>query len=133
MGWPLDIVLERGEQVRNIVGGDRAPAEGGQTPRWEVKEGAEGNGDALRSHVFVTATEPGLTLGVVVTTTKRAYYLTCKSVHSSPIRALRWRYPADSQDTTHPKTPSLLPDPTQPMRYHVGYERRASNPPPDWL
>src|SRR5205807_10079557 len=23
MGWPLDIVLERGEQVRNIVGGDR--------------------------------------------------------------------------------------------------------------
>src|SRR5215470_6509561 len=27
VGWPLDILLERGEQVRNIVGGDRAPAE----------------------------------------------------------------------------------------------------------
>src|SRR5256885_13931299 len=51
MGWPLDIVLERGEQVRNIVGGDRAPAEGGQAPRWEVKEGSEGTDAALRSHV----------------------------------------------------------------------------------
>src|SRR6516165_9091324 len=26
---PLDLVLERGEQVRNIVGGDRAPSEPG--------------------------------------------------------------------------------------------------------
>src|SRR5215472_536914 len=30
VGWPLDIVLERGEQVHNIVGGDRAP--GASTP-----------------------------------------------------------------------------------------------------
>src|SRR5438094_7364878 len=37
---PLDLVLERGEQVRNIVGGDRAPVEPNQPPRWEVKEGA---------------------------------------------------------------------------------------------
>src|SRR5262249_11877354 len=77
LGWQLDILLERGEQVRNIVGGDRAPAEGAQTPRWEVKEGAEGNGDTVRSHVFVTATEPGLTLGVIITSTKRVYYLAC--------------------------------------------------------
>src|SRR5207248_8016878 len=95
MGWPLDIVLERGEQVRNIVGGDRAPAEGGQAPRWEVKEGSEGTDAALRSHVFVTATAPGLTLGVIITSTKRTYYLTCKSVQTSPIRALKWRYPPD--------------------------------------
>src|SRR2546429_1991845 len=27
VGAPLDIVLQRGEQVRNIIGGDRAPAE----------------------------------------------------------------------------------------------------------
>src|ERR1700716_3420673 len=25
VGWPLDIMLEPGEQVRNIVGGDRRP------------------------------------------------------------------------------------------------------------
>src|SRR5712691_959235 len=27
VGWPLDIVLEPGEQIHNIVGGDRAPPE----------------------------------------------------------------------------------------------------------
>ena len=90
MGWPLDILLERGEQVRNLVGGDRDPAEGTQTPRWEVKEGADGAGDTQRPHVFVTATEPGLTLGLIITSNKRTYYLTCKSVQTSPIRAVRW-------------------------------------------
>ena len=134
MGWPLDLVLERGEQVRNIVGGDRAPAEGGQTPRWEVKEGAEGTGETLRSHVFVTATEPGLTLGLIITSTKRTYYLTCKSVQTSPIRALRWHYPPAIPDTpTTPKSPGLLPDPTRPAHYHVGYDLTASQPTPAWL
>ena len=32
---PLDLLLERGEQVRNIVGGDRAPADSNQTARWQ--------------------------------------------------------------------------------------------------
>ena len=41
---PLDIVLEAGEQVRQIVDGDRAPLEQGQTRRWEVKEGGDGAG-----------------------------------------------------------------------------------------
>ena len=45
LGQPLDIVLEAGEQVRQIVDGDRAPAEQGQARRWEVKEGGEGVGD----------------------------------------------------------------------------------------
>src|SRR6266851_5256047 len=70
VGWPLDVVLEHGEQVRNIVGGDRSPGDippapklpamapgevralvPGEAPapesagarRWEVKEGADGN------------------------------------------------------------------------------------------
>ena len=45
LGQPLDIVLEAGEQVRQIVDGDRAPAEQGQARRWEVKEGGDGVGD----------------------------------------------------------------------------------------
>jgi len=134
MGWPLDILLERGEQVRNLVGGDRAPAEGTQTPRWEVKEGTDGAGETQRSHVFVTATAPGLTLGLIITSSKRTYYLTCKSVQTSPIRAVRWRYPAETPDTpTTPKLPGLLPDPTQPARYHVGYQLTASQPTPVWV
>jgi len=61
VGWPLDIVLEQGEQVRNIVGGDRAPLDAGQPPRWEIKEGADGHGETQRPHVFLTVSEPGLT------------------------------------------------------------------------
>src|ERR1043165_4725570 len=66
IGWPLDVILERGEQVRNLVGGDRKPQAEGQTIPWEAKEGTEGQGESLRSHVFVTASTPGLTLGLIV-------------------------------------------------------------------
>src|SRR5919202_991409 len=34
MTAPLDVVLGPGEQVRNIVGGDRTPAESHKTLRW---------------------------------------------------------------------------------------------------
>jgi P-type conjugative transfer protein TrbG len=133
VGWPLDIVLERGEQVRNIVGGDRAPMSEGQTARWEIKEGADGLGETLRHHVFLTASAPGLTTGLIVTTTKRTYYLTCKSVTSSPIRVVRWRYPQEPEAQPRRATePGVLPDPAQPRHYHVGYTFVASQPPPHW-
>jgi type IV secretory pathway VirB9-like protein len=134
VGVPLDIVLERGEQVRNIVGGDRGPAEANQTPRWEVKEGADGQGDTLRPHLFLTASAPRLTTGLVVTTTKRTYYLPGKSVPKSPLRVVRWQYAQDATEKPLKATePGLLPDPAQPMQYHVGYELSASHPPPHWL
>ncbi len=38
VGWPLDVLLERGEQVRNIVGGDRAPTETNQGPRCSQRQ-----------------------------------------------------------------------------------------------
>jgi len=132
VGAPLDIVLQRGEQVRNIIGGDRAPVEPNQTTRWEIKEGADGIGDTLRQHVFVTATTPGLTLGLLVTTTLRTYYLTCKSVGKSPIRTVRWRSPVDTAARPPAKEPGLLPDPAQSKHYHVGYELVGTKPPPDW-
>ena len=96
LGQPLDIVLEAGELVRQIVDGDRAPAEQGQARRWEVKEGGEGVGEGLRPHVFVTVAEAGLTNGVTITTTRRTYYLSCKSVAKSPVRVVRWHYPPES-------------------------------------
>jgi type IV secretion system protein VirB9 len=137
IGAPLDIVLEPGEQVRQIVDGDRAPVEQGQSRRWEVREGSEGSGTDLRPHVFVTASAPGLTNGLVITTTRRSYYLMCKSVPKSPIRVVRWHYPQDGPGATPPletvaETPGLLPHPEQPMRYHVGYQVQVSQPTPAW-
>src|SRR2546422_9953370 len=149
VGWPLDILLEPGEQVRNIVGGDRAPTPASAPPaqdapspqtadagarRWEVREGAEGNGETLRGHVFVAASEPGMRTGVIITTPRRTYSLTCQSAKSSPIRVLRWRYPPKaSAPTKETGAPGLLPDPTRPARYHVGCQLTAAQRPPDWL
>ncbi len=167
VGWPLDIVLERGEQVHNIVGGDRAPGVTAPAPhapasgeaterlqavitqatpppppapepssgprRWEVREGKSGAGDTVQAHLFVAASEPGLTTGLIVTTTRRTYYLTCQSVKTSPIRVLRWHYPApQSALPTAPVTPGLLPDPTRPAHYHVGYLVEHHGRVPDW-
>ena len=98
LNTPLDIILETGEKIVNHVEGDRPRlAEGGQdeqSRRWDIQVGGEGLGERFRPHLFVTVTEPGLAQGVVVTTTRRTYYLTCKSVGQSPIRSVRWRYPA---------------------------------------
>jgi len=128
VGAPLDIVLQRGEQVRNVIGGDRAPVEANQTTRWELKEGAHGLGETLQHHIFLSATTPGLTTGLIVTTTQRTYYITCKSVGKSPIRTVRWRYPVETAAVKPVKEPGLLPDPAQPKHYHVGYELVGTKP-----
>jgi len=168
MGWPLDIVLERGEQVHNIVGGDRAPEPGTPAPghpaseapterlqaviaqatatppppapegspgarRWEVREGVSGTGETRQAHLFVAASAPGLTTGLVVTTTRRTYYLTCQSVKTSPIRVLRWHYPPRPTDARRDASlPRLWPDPAHPARYHVGYLVEPHGRVPDW-
>jgi type IV secretion system protein VirB9 len=141
-GAPLDVLLERGEEVRDFIGANNTPVEVEQAPEaaatakspWDIKKGSEGLGDTLRWHLFVTVTKPGLSLGLVITTTKRTYYLTCKSVAKSAVRVARWRYPVDPVAQAPVKTPGLLPDPNEPRRYHVGYDLTSPHKqPPDFL
>ncbi len=161
VGWPLDVVLEHGEQVRNIVGGDRsdkdplpppkpptlAPGEvratvPSETPvpepvggrRLDVKEGTSGNGDMLQSHIFLSASEAGMNAGVIVTTTRRTYLLDVKSVKTSPIRVLRWTYTTSAPEgRPKPKDPGILPDPEIPTRFHTGYKVESPRRIPDWM
>lgn len=139
VGAPLDIVLQPGERVHNLVGGDRSPLPEGQetAPPWEVKEGLSGTGAMLRPHIFLAVTKPGLRMGLTVTTTKRVYYLECRSVAKSPVRSVRWTYPDDVAPLARKPEPRLLPDPTQPQRYHVPYTicpepQSCSQPRPPW-
>jgi type IV secretion system protein TrbG len=82
----------------------------------------------------VTASAPGLTTGLIVTTTRRTYYLTCQSVKTSPIRVLRWQYPPSAPEASQaPEPPRLLPNPTTPARYHVGYTLASQGRVPDWM
>ena len=128
---PLDLVFEHGEDIRNIVGGDRAPAESQQAARLEVKEGADGLGETLRQHVFVTAGAEKVTTGLIITTTKRTYHLSCTSVKTTPIRIVRWTYPHEEPVEMRARPahePGLLPDPAQPRQYHVGYALAGTKP-----
>jgi type IV secretory pathway VirB9-like protein len=111
LGVPADVVLQPGEQIRNIAGGDRAPADPQEPPRWQVKEGASGEGKTARPHVFLTASTPGLAMGLAITTNKHIYYLDCRSVGKTPIRAVRWTYPAEPPPPAKPPVVAILPDP----------------------
>lgn len=144
---PLDLLLQPGEDVRDIVGGDAGAVpppttnEGGgpgaPVPpqiRWEKQEGKHGAADTLHSHIYLHAKVPGLTMGLIVTTTRRVYYITCKSVKTSPIRVVRWKYPDDPTPLTAAKEPGLLPDPAEKKLYHVGYTVTSSHKQtPDWM
>jgi type IV secretory pathway VirB9-like protein len=134
VGFPLDILFERGEEIRNYFGGDAELLEQGQhSNRWEVKPGASSRDATVRPHLFLRATEPGLKMGLIITTTRRIYYLTCASVKASPIRAIRWKYAAEPQSPMPVPEPSLLPPPETPRQYHVGYHVATSQPPPQWV
>jgi type IV secretory pathway VirB9-like protein len=136
LGFPLDIVFGPGEQVHTLTDGDRTPQEEGKARKWQVLQGEEGSGAQKRHHVFITASEAGLRNGLIVTTTKQTYYITLESMAKSPVRVLRWKEEAGPSEGTdrHPKEPSLLPDPAEPKRWHVGYVLASSQAQaPDWL
>jgi type IV secretion system protein TrbG len=132
LGWPTDVVLEPGEIVHNIVGGDRAPLAESEPPRWEVKEGISESQYTPVQHVFFTATQVGQRMGVIVTTSRRTYYLTVKCVAKTGVRAIRWRYPAPPVAPVVAQAPRILPDPLAPHRLHVGYLVLAPDPRPAW-
>jgi type IV secretion system protein TrbG len=130
-----DVILQAGEQVRNIAGGYRRLVEGQEQDcvPWCVKEGASESGPRTRPHLFISVTNPGLRLGLTVTTTARVYHLTCLSVSKSPIRTVRWTYPPGAPKAKPVAPASLLPDAAQPQRYHVGYDIKPSDPAPSWV
>ena len=132
LNYPLDILLEPGETLQNLVGGDRTPVDGQDSPPWMLKDGHSGDGLTMQAHVFLTVSKPGLTLGLIITTTRRIYYLTAKSVQRSPIRAVRWHYPEQAPPVPLPAPPALWPDPTQGQQWHVGYII-DSHGAPNWL
>ena len=132
LGFPTDVLLEPGETVHNIIGGDRTPLAEGQTPTWEIKEGKSEQGDRSMPHIFLSASKADARMGLVITTSKRTYYLTARSLMRSPVRAVRWTYPPEPPRPEPKAEPGLFPDATQPQRYHIGYVISGSEHTPDW-
>ena len=132
VGVPMDVILQPGEEIRDLADGDRSPMESqDQKPHWEFKQSYSGEGPTGRPHVLITVPKAGLPNGLTVTTTKRTYYLDLKSVRKTAARSVRWTYP-DEPPKVAKVPPRLWPDPGQPQRYHVGYEITATEPKPVW-
>lgn len=149
VGVPLDIILEPGEQVRSMSADstavDQEVAPGAESPNgqpqartlgpWILHEGADGQGETLRHHLFLIVRKPGATLSLILTTTRRVYYLTAKSVKTSPVRVVRWEYPHDPKPgLAKTKEPGVLPDALVPKKWHVGYDVTSSQvQAPEWM
>jgi type IV secretion system protein VirB9 len=133
VGLPLDVSFEPGEERRTLAGGDPEPVEQGQEEkRWGIREGRSGKDATMQEHLIVLPRELGMKMGMIRTTTRRTYSLVFESVKNSPIRFVRFRYSDLVLDVAPEKAPSLLPDPDEPRRYHVGYTLTTSSPTPAW-
>jgi type IV secretion system protein TrbG len=132
VGAPMDVILQPGEEIRDVADGDRSPMDSqDQKPHWEFKQSYSGEGMTGRPHVLITVPKAGLSNGLTLTTTKRTYYLDLKSVRKTAARAVRWTYP-DEPSKVAKVPPRLWPDPAQPQRYHAGYAITATEPKPVW-
>jgi type IV secretory pathway VirB9-like protein len=149
---PLDLLLEPGEKVQSLTGSDPKPIiqqQGQPTQvagephpvmhqkpkeRWEYREAISGTGETASAHVLLRAFEAGATLGLTMTTNMRTYYLTCKSVQTSPIRVVRWRYLVETaaRKAQGEKAARLLPLPEEPKQWHIGYTISLKTPGIAW-
>jgi len=103
VGAPMDVVLQPGEEVRDLGDGDRAPLESQeQGHRWAFKQSYSGSGTSGRPHVLITVPKAGLTNGLTITTTKHTYYLDLKSVMKAAARSVRWTYTDEPQAVANP-------------------------------
>jgi type IV secretion system protein VirB9 len=84
-----DLVLEPGESIVNVAVGDSV--------RWLIAPAASGPADTTTPHVLIKPTEAGLQTTLIVTTNRRAYYLTLVSRNSDPMLRLGFLYPQDPQ------------------------------------
>jgi len=133
VGTVVALAFKPGEEIRDWADGDRSPVESEdhQKPLWEFKQSYAGAGVTGRPAMLITVPKAGLKNGLTVTTTGWTYCVDLQSVSKSAIRSVRWTYPDDAPKVAK-APPRLWPDPTQPQRYHAGYEITASEPTPVW-
>jgi len=133
LGWPMDIQLQPGEILHTIVGGDRAPLQEGDAPLWEVKEGLSNTEGTPIVHVLITPSHIKKRIGLVITTTRRSYHLTCVSVSRTLHRMVRWTYDPPQDAQKRAVRPTIFPDPAHSKRYHIGYDIAGEQNTGDWM
>jgi type IV secretion system protein VirB9 len=82
-----DIEFEPGEELVSFAAGD--------TVRWLVDKTYSGSDRDRQDHLLVKPVRSGLDNTLVVTTTKRSYHMQLKSLNSTYMASVSWRYPAE--------------------------------------
>lgn len=82
-----DIALEPGEQLMSVSAGD--------TVRWIIGDTVSGTGDTAQVHILVKPVKAGLRTNLIITTSRRAYYLELTAFKETYMAAVSWRYPAE--------------------------------------
>lgn len=80
-----DIALEPGEELMSVSAGD--------TVRWMLGDTVSGAGEAAQVHILVKPLQSGLKTNLIITTSRRAYYLELHSFNETYMAAVSWRYP----------------------------------------
>ena len=84
-----DLVLEPGESIVNVAVGDSV--------RWLIAPASSGATESATPHVLVKPTEAGLHTNLIVTTSRRTYYLALVSSYTNPMPRIGFLYPQDPQ------------------------------------
>ncbi len=122
-----DIALEPGETLLSVSAGD--------TTRWIVGDARSGGGVSAQAHVLVKPNAASLTTNLVIMTDRRVYHIELKSVASTAMAAVSWRYPADMVLANNPvplAAPASAPasPPFSPEMLNLRY--RIDGDKPDW-
>jgi type IV secretion system protein VirB9 len=96
-----DIALQPGETLTSVLSGD--------TSRWVVGDTISGEGPEAQAHILVMPTTSGLKTNLVITTSRRAYYVELHAFRETYMPAVSWRYPDQPLGRSLSTTPRLQP------------------------
>lgn len=122
-----DIALEPGEALLSVSAGD--------TTRWIVGDARSGGGASAQAHVLVKPNAASLTTNLVIMTDRRVYHVELKSVTSTAMASVSWRYPADLMLANNPApavSPPSSPPPPPFSPEHLNLRYRVDGDKPDW-
>ncbi|MDP3737549.1 MAG: P-type conjugative transfer protein TrbG [Hyphomonadaceae bacterium] len=119
-----DIALEPSEALLSVSAGD--------TTRWIVGDARSGTGTSGQAHVLVKPNAAGLATNLVIMTDRRVYHVELKSVSSTAMAAVSWRYPADLMLANNPAPTPPLPAPLPFFPEQLNLRYRIDGDKPDW-
>lgn len=122
-----DIALQPGEELMSVSSGD--------TSRWVVGDTISGAGENAQVHILVMPIQHGLKTNLIITTSRRAYYVELHAFRETYMAAVSWRYQdqplirsVQSGQRVSPDNRNSVPSGIQLDRLQFRYEIEGDDP-----